>query len=82
MKVIIYSKKVCPYCDRAKRLLQNKGVAFEEILIDGQHELYQELKEKTGHMTVPQIFIGDKFIGGYDDLKTLEDAAKLDQLLR
>ncbi|MDZ4660770.1 MAG: glutaredoxin 3 [Pseudomonadota bacterium] len=79
-KVLMYSKKVCPYCVSAKRLLQNKGIAFEEILIDDRPDLYEELKTKTGHLTVPQVFINDTFIGGYAELKALEDEGKLDQL--
>lgn len=80
-KVLIYSKKVCSYCTSAKRLLQNKGILFDEILIDDDSEAYEKLKAKTGHMTVPQIFINEKFIGGYAEIKALEDAGRLDQLL-
>ncbi len=81
-KVVMYSKKVCPYCVSAKNLLQNNGIPFEEILIDGCAEFYQELKERTGHMTVPQIFFGETFIGGYDELKDLENNGSLTQLLK
>ena len=80
--VKIYSKRVCPYCVRAKELFRRFGIEFEEILMDGKPDAYAELKERTGWMTVPQIFIGEKFIGGYDELADLDRAGKLDALLR
>lgn len=79
LSVVIYSKKACYYCDRAKSLLQNKKIPYEEILIDGQADLYNELKAKTGHMTVPQIFINNEFIGGYAELRALDEKGELEQ---
>lgn len=81
-KVLMYTKEVCPYCVRAKNLLQSKNIAFEEIRIDKKPpEFYENLKKQTGWMTVPQIFINGKMIGGYEDLKALDQDGKLDQML-
>ena len=79
-EVIVYTKKPCPYCDRAKILLKNKGVAFQEKLLT-THEEMMDLKKKTGWMTFPQIFIGGKMVGGYDDLSELDEKGELDTLL-
>ncbi len=65
----IYSKDYCPYCDKAKNTFKAEGWEYEEIDVTNRPELYMELKEKTGHMTVPQIFVDDEFIGGSDDLE-------------
>lgn len=79
--VVIYSKSYCPYCDRAKALFKNKGVSYKEISVENDPSLYEELKKKTGMMTVPQIFIDDKLIGGYTDLAALDKKGQLDPLL-
>lgn len=81
-KVEIYTKMTCPYCSRAKALLQRKGVELHEIAVDFGGEQRQEMISRAGgRMTVPQVFIGGKHIGGCDDLFELEDAGKLDELL-
>jgi glutaredoxin 3 len=80
--VVIYSKNYCPYCDRAKALLKNKNVSFEERNIDGNADEIKKLMDKTGWRTFPQIFIGDKFIGGFDDMNALDKAGDLDPLLK
>lgn len=80
-KVIIYSTKYCPYCVRAKDLLTRKGIAFKEIMIDEDSEKREEMVQKSGRMTVPQIFINNKPIGGFDDLYALQKKGQLDQLL-
>jgi len=80
-KVTIYSKTYCPYCVRAKKLLENKGVPFEEIMVDSDPKLFADLKQKTGMMTVPQIFINEKLVGGYTELAGLEDRGELDSWL-
>ena len=80
-KVVVYTKSYCPYCDRAKALLQNKGVAFEEVYLDDKPEEYATLKQKTGMMTVPQIFINEQLVGGYTELAALERERKLDPML-
>lgn len=80
-KVVIYSKTFCPYCDRAKALFKSKGVSYEEIMVDDKPEVYAKLKADTGLMTVPQIFINDKLVGGYTDLSNLDKKGELDELL-
>ena len=79
--VVIYTKATCPYCIRAKRLLSEKGAAFKEISIDGAPSLRQEMIDKSGRHTVPQIWIGSTHVGGCDDLFALEQAGRLDALL-
>ncbi len=81
-EVIVYSSDYCPYCSRAKHLLASKGVAFEEIKVDGKPQLRAEMTNKAGRTSVPQIWIGAKHIGGCDDLYALERAGKLDALLK
>ncbi|WP_139850854.1 glutaredoxin 3 [Acinetobacter pullicarnis] len=78
----IYSTNSCPYCVRAKQLLERKGIAFTEVNLSVEApEVRLELMEKTNHRTVPQIFINDDFIGGFDQLYALEREGKLDQLI-
>lgn len=79
--VTVYSTRICPYCVMAKRLLTSKGVAYEDIMVDGNDELRTELIRRTGRRTVPQIFINDQPIGGSDELHALERAGRLDDLL-
>ena len=79
--VTIYSSDYCPFCVRAKQLLTAKNIAFNEIRVDGERELRQEMMEKSGRHTVPQIWIGDQHVGGCDDLFALEREQKLDTLL-
>ena len=80
--VTIYSTLSCPYCVRAKQLLERKGVAYTEINLDKEEpEVRLELTKKTNHRTVPQIFINDQFIGGFDQLYALEKEGKLNDLL-
>lgn len=81
-KVLIYSKTYCPYCDRAKALFKSKNVSYEEIMVDDKPDVYTELKQRTGMMTVPQIFINDQLVGGYTDLAALDQSGKLDPLLK
>tara|TARA_R110000868_G_scaffold129544_1_gene338513 strand:+ start:573 stop:830 length:258 start_codon:yes stop_codon:yes gene_type:complete len=81
-KVEIYTKGHCPYCHRAKALLTQKGVEFEEFAIDKHPELRPKMIERAnGGSTVPQIFINDQHIGGCDDMFILESQNKLDSLL-
>lgn len=81
-EVIVYSSDYCPYCVRAKQLLVNKGVAFKEIKVDGKPQIRAAMSQKAGRTSVPQIWIGDRHIGGCDDLYALERAGKLDALLK
>ena len=80
-QILVYSKEICPYCVRAKSLLQRKGAAFTEIKITDEETKNEMMKKSGGRMTVPQIFIGDFHVGGCDDLYALEAAGKLDGLL-
>ena len=80
--VIVYSSDYCPYCSRAKQLLSSKGVAFEEIKVDGKPQLRAEMSQKAGRTSVPQIWVGTTHVGGCDDLFALDRAGKLDALLR
>lgn len=81
-KVLMYCTAVCPYCVRAEQLLQRKHVLeIEKIRVDLQPELRLAMMEKTGRRTVPQIYIGDKHVGGYDDLAALDHSGELDKLL-
>ena len=78
----MYSKDYCPYCERAKSLLKSKGVEFEVINLENRNAEFEALKNKTGLMTVPQIFIGEHLVGGYTDLAALERNGELDALLK
>jgi glutaredoxin 3 len=81
-KVRMYSTAVCPYCVRAEMLLKAKGVTeIEKIRVDLDPRERMEMMQKTGRRTVPQIYIGDEHVGGFDDLAALEHAGKLDSLL-
>lgn len=81
-KVEIYTKTYCPYCIRAKMLLQQKGAQIDEIAVDFGGDRKQEMIQRaSGRMTVPQIFIDGRHVGGCDDLFELESAGKLDELL-
>lgn len=79
--IIIYSTRFCPYCMRARRLLKKKGVEYTEILVGGNRELWAEMEQLSGRNTVPQIFINNEPVGGYDDIAKLDRTGELDQLL-
>ena len=76
-KIIVYSTNYCPYCVRAKTLLDEKGLEYTEINLDGKADELMALKERTGQRTVPQIFIDDEFIGGFSELSQLNSEGKL-----
>lgn len=80
-EIIIYTSNLCPYCTMAKKLLTKKGVDFSEINIDSEPGLRQKMMIQTRRRTVPQIFIGDLHVGGFDDLHALEMKHELDALL-
>lgn len=82
-KVRMYSTAVCPYCNMAERLLKSKGVGeIEKIRVDLEPEQRVLMMEKTGRRTVPQIYIGDTHVGGFDDLSALDREGRLDALLQ
>lgn len=80
-KITIYTTPICPYCQMAKQLLQRKGAAFDEINVMGKPALRAEMEAKSGRHTVPQIWIGDRHVGGCDDLYALDARGGLDPLL-
>lgn len=81
-QIVMYSTTWCGYCQRARGLLQSKGAEFVEIKVDEQPEQRDLMIEKSGgRRTVPQIFIGERHVGGYDDLAALDRAGELDTLL-
>lgn len=78
----MYTSAYCPYCTNAERLLHSKGVTeIEKVQIDTAPELKIAMMEKTGRRTVPQIYIGERHVGGFDDLRALDLAGELDPLL-
>ena len=82
-RVLMYTTAVCPYCNMAERLLKSKGIeAIEKIRVDLEPEQRVAMMEKTGRRTVPQIYIGDTHVGGFDDLSALDREGKLDPLLQ
>ena len=80
-KVVLYTTPWCPYCVRARELLAHKGVDFEDLGVQSDSQLRFTMEERSGRRTVPQIFFGDRHIGGFDDLYALERNGKLDGLL-
>ena len=80
-RVQVYTTPVCPYCVRAKKLLQSRDVAYEEIDVSEDDELRADVIKRTGRRTVPQIFIGAHHVGGSDDLHSLNAAGNLGRLL-
>jgi len=80
-KVVMYSTRFCPFCMRARRLLGKKGIEFQEINVGGDAALWQEMESLSGRNTVPQVFINDQALGGFDDIALLDRQGKLDPLL-
>ena len=81
-KIRIYTTRWCPFCHMAKSLLAGKGVAFEEIAVDGDHAARQKMCDAAGGCwTVPQVFIGDRHVGGFDQMSELDRRGELDPLL-
>jgi len=81
-KVMMYATGVCPFCVMAERLLRSKGVSdIEKVRVDLEPKRRDEMVERTGRRTVPQIYVGDRHVGGYDDLAALDRAGGLDPLL-
>lgn len=82
VEVIIYTKDYCPFCKRAKGLLDQKGVKYTEIDVTEDEDKQKEMIKKSGRTTVPEIFIDGKHVGGCDDLFELEEKGELDKLLK
>jgi len=80
--VTLYTTRFCPYCIRARGLLDSKGVEYKDIAVDGSPQLRREMSDRSGRTSVPQIWIGERHIGGYDDMALLESQGRLDELLQ
>lgn len=81
--ITMYTTGVCPYCQMAKALLKQKGITeINEIRVDTDPEIRDQMMQRTGRRTVPQIYIGETHVGGFDDLNALNQAGKLDPLLK
>lgn len=80
-EVLIYATRFCPYCMRARSLLKKKGVEYTEISVGRDQDLWDEMEQRSGRNTVPQIFINDESVGGYDDIAALDRQGELDQKL-
>jgi glutaredoxin 3 len=80
-EVVMYCTRFCPYCISADRLLRSKGVPINKISVDHDREMWRKMEQISGRHTVPQIFIGEFHVGGYDDLAALDRAGRLDALL-
>ncbi len=80
--VVVYTSATCPYCVHAKQLLDSKQVAYTEVRVDLDATQREEMERRSGRRTVPQIFINDQPVGGFDDLSALSKSGKLDELLR
>jgi glutaredoxin 3 len=78
----MYSTRFCPYCIRARALLESKGVAYSDIAVDADPPLRARMEKLSGRYTVPQIWVGDTHVGGFDDLWRLEQQGRLDALLQ
>lgn len=81
-KITIYSTAVCPYCNAAKNFLKSKGQSWDEVRVDTDPAVREKMIAITGRTSVPQIFIGDKHVGGYDDMMALHKEGKLESLLQ
>lgn len=79
--VTVYGNTSCPYCGAARMLLTRKGVAFEDVIVTGNPTLLAEMQERGGQRSVPQIFIGDTAVGGFDELSALDKSGELDKML-
>lgn len=79
--VTVYRTRICPYCVMAARLLSGKGIAFEEVYLDGKPDERRALEARTNYFTVPQIFVGDAFVGGYTEMAALARNGELQRML-
>ena len=80
-EILIYTSTICPYCIMAKRLLDTKGSSYKELNVDTNPGLREEMMRRTNRRTVPQIYIGDLHVGGFDELHALQRSSELDTLL-
>ena len=80
-EIVIYTTQTCGYCQRAKRLLERKGVSYDEIRVDVDANHWREMSSRSGRDTVPQLFVGERHVGGFDDMVELDLDGELDALL-
>ena len=80
-KVIIYGNSTCPFCGAARMLLTKKGVNFEDVVVSNDPTLFEEMVSRSGSRSVPQVFIGDTHVGGFEELSSLDASGELDNLL-
>ena len=80
--ITMYSTRFCPYCIRARNLLNDKGIGYTDISVDARPQLRREMMERSGRHTVPQIWIGEQHVGGFEDLARLERQGSLDKLIK
>ena len=80
-KIVVYGNAACPYCGAARMLLTKKAVEFEDINVSSDASVFAEMQQRSGRRSVPQIFIGDMHVGGFDELNALEQRGELDKLL-
>ena len=78
----MYTTRFCPYCMAARSLLDDRNVDYEDIAVDGRNELRREMAQRSGRNTVPQIWIGDTHVGGFDELNVLNRQGQLDTMLQ
>ncbi len=81
-KIEVYCTKICPYCRNAESFLNRKGVEYTKIFVDNDPDLWKQMEERSKRRTVPQIFIGDFHVGGFDDMMEMEADGKLETLLQ
>lgn len=79
--ITIYGNEGCAYCSAARMLLARKGVKFQDLIVSGDADRFAEMQQRSGRRTVPQIFVGDYHVGGFDDLTALDKSGELDTLL-
>lgn len=79
--IVLYTSASCPFCTRAKALLEKKGASYEELSVDATPSLWNEIMQRCGRNTVPQLFVGERHVGGFDDMVELDMDDELDPLL-
>lgn len=81
MTVTLYGNRTCPYCGAARMLLTGRGLAFNDVVVSDDPALLDEMQQKSGRNSVPQVFVGDRHVGGFDELDALAKSGELDELL-
>ncbi|MBT8087871.1 MAG: glutaredoxin 3 [Gammaproteobacteria bacterium] len=79
--VTLYGNRTCPYCGAARMLLKTRGIAFDDVIVSDDPRLLDDMRQKSGRSSVPQVFVGDHHVGGFDELDALAKSGELDKLL-